>query len=180
MNKIIFVAMSLVLLAGCPKEEAHVDYKPSEFKNVPFGTLEKSECSPVAADDQARTLMIRMPSEVTLKADEKLVLPICVYYNLDTLSVLEKSPQIYYKNLKEGGEFELVTITPEVEDHEVPAPKSSSKADNEIYKNQVSTAYLYFDAQKYISAPLTSGEYEFYVGIGVNKSDVVRVRINRE
>ncbi|AGH95818.1 hypothetical protein [Pseudobdellovibrio exovorus] len=155
-----------------------MEYTPVLFKNLPFGSLSKSDCSPLVTHEDSKAFLIRTPEQINLSGNEKLILPICGYYNLDTVSVLEQKTFIHFRKTQVKEAFQTLEVVPERE-HEIEAPSRNKPVDLTLYKGQMSTLYFYFDLQNYLPNDLLDGEYEVYVTCGENVSNTSVVQVIR-
>ncbi len=160
-----------------------MDIQPPEFAHVPYGTVTPAVCAPKIDDPRFSGIAIRMPERIRASESEKIDIPICGYYQLPTAPLLmgadihihvrgvgsNPRPPISAKVVKDTGANEP----------DVPHPKRNRPIDPNAYKGQVSEAYFYFDAQRYLPPMLPPGTYEVCVTYGDATSNVVRVTIDR-
>jgi hypothetical protein len=160
-----------------------MDIQPHEFAHVPYGTIESAACAPKIDDPDFDGIAIRMPDRIRASQNEKISVPICGYYQLPTAPLL-MGADIHIHIRGVGGTAQppvkgkVVTDTganePDARD-----PLRKRPIDPKAYEGQVSEAYFYFDAQRYLPPMLPSGTYEVCVTYGQATSNMVRVTIER-
>lgn len=176
----ILILISFFLLPGFKKDQQRMKYFPSEFNSVPFGSIEKSPCSPNGDDRKTKKLEIRVPSEIRVTPKENTSLPICGFYYLDTLSVLNAEQQIHIQDVKKLKPLLSFTLHQVREDNEAPDPSLKKPIDESRFKNQISSMYFHFDTnfwKNYWQITLQPGEYTIYLTYGKIKSNTVKFKI---
>lgn len=160
-----------------------MDFQPPEFANVPYGTIVAATCAPKVDDPRFSGIVIRMPERIGALANEKISVPICGYYQLPTAPLLMGAD--IYIHVRGVGPTARPPLTGKVvtdmgdNEPDAPDPEAGKPVDPDRYKGQVSEAYFYFDAQRYLPHTLPSGTYEVCVTYGQTTSNVVRVTIDR-
>jgi hypothetical protein len=156
-----------------------MDYVPSEFADVPFGSITAQACSPRVADPRFKGIAIRLPDRIGVAAGEALVLPICGYYQLDTAPLL-MGADIHIHARGVGG-TPLAPIIGKVVTNtganEPDARPPKFEIDPRDYAGQVSESYFFFDAQSYLPVKLPPGTYDIAVSYGRTQSNVARVEV---
>ena len=160
-----------------------MDFQPPEFASVPYGTIAPAACAPRISDPHFSGVAIRMPDHISASASEKIIVPICGYYQLPT-GPLVMGAEIHI-HVRGVGAHPLPPISGKVvtdmgdNEPEVPDPMSRQPIDPNRFKGQVSESYFYFDAQRYLPHKLLPGTYEVCVSYGQTRSNVARVTITR-
>lgn len=153
-----------------------MDYIPDEFKDVKVGIFEKGICSPDAPSANWKGVIIAAPEIVHLEAGKKPQIPVCGYYLLSVVDMMEAGPIKII--LKRTGEKEsiigIVGPTSDMEDDpEEPPPEDAPVHSPEELENVYTGGYFNIDAQKHLEVPLSTGTYELTVEYAKSVSNVV-------
>ena len=157
-----------------------MDYTPAEFANIPYGTVASAPCAPRVTDPRFKGIVIRAPERVVVKASERVSLPICGYYQLDTGPLVSGAEIHVHVRTADGRASQSGQVVTDMGENEpeVPDPKAG-RIDPGQFQGQVSESYFYYDAIRYLPHPLPPGEYDVSVSYGQNRSNTVRVQIAR-
>ncbi len=154
-----------------------MDFTPPEFANIPYGTVAAAPCSPRVEDPGFKGIVIRVPERVTANGREKVSLPICGYYQLDTGPLLEGADVHVHVRTADGKASQSGQVVTDIGANEPEDPPPNVPVDPAIYRGQVSESYFFYDAVRYLPHPLPPGEYDVCVSYGKNRSNIVRVQI---
>jgi hypothetical protein len=160
-----------------------MDFQPAEFNHVPYGSIVAAECAPQVEDRRFRGIVIRVPDQVRAMEDEKLALPICGFYQLPTLPLIQGATMHVHVRGAAGtpvpplsGQVVVMDGANEPDD---PDPSAGQPVNPRLFAHKVSEAYFYLDGQRYLPLSLPPGSYEVCVSYGETRSNVARVTIVR-
>jgi hypothetical protein len=157
-----------------------MQFHPAEFQAVPINTITQSSCSPHVDDRTFRGMAIRVPDRIVAGEGERVVLPICGYYQIGTASVIAGADiHVHVRNASDPQAKPISgKVVPEPLDEHIAPPPDRGPIDPKRYENQISQSYFNYDAQRYLP-PLAAGTYEVSVSYGPHRSNVARVVIAR-
>ncbi|MCB2076992.1 MAG: hypothetical protein KDE55_04760 [Novosphingobium sp.] len=161
-----------------------MDFQPPEFNNVPYGSHAEAPCAPPAAKERSfRGITIRTPERVLASQGETISLPVCGYYQLATLPLVQGAVMSVHVRSTDGaipapiaGE---VVVSGGENEPDIPNPDADAPIDPALYAHSVSEDFFYLDGQLYLPQPLPPGNYEVCVTYGEAQSNVARVQIVR-
>lgn len=162
-----------------------MDFLPPEFARVPYGTQTAGVCSPQAGNPETfRGIVINIPHRIALKPSEKLKLPICGYYLLPSLPIVQGAVMTVHVRGIGGTSFAPlageVVIDRGENEPEVPNPFTNRPINPADYKYSIVESYFFLDGQRYFKTQLPPGNYEVMVSFGEVRSNVGRLTISRE
>ena len=158
-----------------------MDYEPAIFRDVPYGTVMASPCSPQIVDPSFRGIAIRVPARIAARPNEELVVPICGYYVLPTAeAVTAGGMQVHMRNLADPSRPPFEVSVTGGRQRNVPAdppPQGSRPIDVRRFAGQISKSYFNLDIQQFMEQPLPPGTYDIVVSYGRAQSNVGRIEI---
>ncbi len=161
--------------------QSRMKYKPEKFSRVPLDTRISCECSPPEQAISWRGILLQVPEELELEAgDQAPALPVCGLYNMELSRLSDGRPlQFIVVRRDPGGDRgkDVLYRGPFVEEDPSPEepPPAHTAPDT---KGMATGAYFNADVLRYVSMPLTPGQYEVYAeygGLYSNKS-LLRVK----
>ena len=155
-----------------------MDFLPPVFNDVPFGSQQVSACSPHVEPSNFHGIVIAMPKEVRTIGEETPRLPICGFFRLETLPLLNGAEMRVDVKPMDGGQRPF--SAPIVQDggaNEPLARKPQRTINPALYARQMSQGYFHIDAARYLPHPLTPGTYQVKFSYGPGQSNIVQVKV---
>jgi len=149
------------------------------LKGVSLGTFEQSPCTPAVPSSDWDGVIISAPRhDITYKAGERPVVPVCGYYLVPVLDAMDGPPLTVHAG-RIHSDAVISGVVDEAGENEplVPPPPGAPRPSRESFEGVSTGGYFTIDAQKYLPTKLSPGSYEVTVSFAGKRSNAVQIEI---
>ncbi len=160
------------------------NYELAKYDDVPFGTHERSACSPPVPEDVAwRGVVIQARSHVAFVPSRPAasgrfaVVPVCGYSMIDLPKLMDgQAMQLIFTDTATKQVFRGPVL--EVDDNPQEPPPERAPIDPATPANMATGGYFNLDATQYVALPMRAATYKVVVEYGGSRSNAVTVVVS--
>ena len=158
-----------------------MDYVPELYNEIEVGTRQQSVCSPSVPRSPWHGVVINAPERIIPVLGETLVIPVCGYYLISVLAIMDGAPlsirvdlidsDIYYTGVVQDNEDNSD------DEPDVAPPDDAPVNSREDLEGVLTGGYFNIDLLSYLPHGLFTGTFDVTMSYAGSHSEPVRIVI---
>ena len=158
-----------------------MDYIPEVYNEIEVGTRQPSACSPTVPRSPWHGIVINAPEKITPVLGEAMVIPVCGYYLISVLAIMDGSPLSVRVDLIDTD----ISYTGFIQDDDVNSddepdvapPDDAPVNSREDLEGVLTGGYFNIDITSYLPHGLFTGTFDITMCYAGSNSEPVRIVI---